>query len=76
MSISILFQNFTATETIGNLTLHEQSVTYHVQVSATVRTTGGLLRQTELSPITPRATLFVPLPSKEMYWKLTLLRQS
>jgi len=50
---------------MGNLTLPEQSVTYHVQVSSTEIVAGGILRESKLSSVTTNATIFVPPPGKE-----------
>lgn len=60
-------QNFTSLTTTGNITLHEQSVTYHVQVSATIRLPTGIRRETQLSQIDDANTVFVPLPGKNHY---------
>ncbi len=57
-------QNFSASVTTGNVTVHEQSVTYHVQVSATIRGTTGIFRESQLSAIDTSNTIFVPLPGK------------
>lgn len=42
--------------------MHEQSVTYHVQVTATIRLPTGILRESQLSEIEDENTIFVPLP--------------
>ena len=57
-------QKFTPTATSGNITVHDVGVTYHVQVSATLRGRTGILMETELSPITEEATIRVPPPGK------------
>lgn len=57
-------QNVSATETTSNITVHEQSVTYHVQVTATISTPSGAVRETDLSALSPTSTIVVPPPGK------------
>ena len=67
-----LFQNFSSTETSGNVTLRRLGMEYHVQVSATVFDSASRFnRESLFSSLTPTSILFVPTQgSKIKYYQL------
>ena len=57
----------------GNMTLPEVSVTYQVQITASLRDSDDTVRETKRSPVSQSGTLFVPLPGQIQHGMSSIL---